>query len=308
MIPDSISISRFARRGANPMHCYEDQLIVTDSVENVEQFRSPCRIDAITVLVCLGGEAEYSINLRRYHVCADTIVVNFPGDVIQVHRAEQLRAYAVLMSSDYLSSLKIDFRERSDFYVSIHRNAVEHVPHGEIAALEPYYRLLKTNIEAHRPESRAVLSGLVQAFSYSIISLMRLCRGERDDAHAEEATYTRGQQIFDKFMALLKTHHTRERSVSFYAGEMCLTPNYMSGLVRDYSGRPAAAWINDYVILEARILLADRDLSIQEVACRLNFPSQSAFGKYFKQQTGMGPREYRSGTEKSITKTNDIRK
>ena len=34
-------------------------------------------------------------------------------------------------------------------------------------------------------------------------------------------------------------------------------------------------------------------MTVQEVAYALNFPTQSAFGKYFRQQVGMSPRQYR---------------
>lgn len=290
MEPNSLSIGQFRKRGLRSVLCYQDNLIVTDSVEDVEQFKSPCRIDAITVLVCLGGEVDCRINLRQYHIGADMLLVNFPGDVIQVQRAEGLHAYAVLLSSDYLSELQIDFRERSDFYLNVRRNAVACIPHAGIAALEPYYHLLKSNILTQHAESPRVLCGLVQAFSYTIISMMRLFRREEETVAAGNP---RSQQLFNKFMALLKLYHTSERSVTFYANRLCLTPNYLSGLIKEYSGRTATEWINDYVILEAKILLNHSDMSIQEVAYRLNFPTQSAFGKYFKQQTGVGPKRYR---------------
>ena len=65
------------------------------------------------------------------------------------------------------------------------------------------------------------------------------------------------------------------------------------GVIKEYSGKSAVEWINEFVILEAKIMLKNTDLSIQKIAFRLNFATQSAFGKYFKLQTGMGPKAYR---------------
>ena len=48
------------------------------------------------------------------------------------------------------------------------------------------------------------------------------------------------------------------------------------------------------MVLEAKTLLKYSDLSIQEIAYRLNFSTQSFFGKYFKHQTGMSPTEYKT--------------
>ena len=59
------------------------------------------------------------------------------------------------------------------------------------------------------------------------------------------------------------------------------------------SGRTAAEWIDDYVVLEAKNLLKYSTMSIQEIAYCLNFPNQSFFGKYFRSHTGMTPSAYR---------------
>ena len=47
-------------------------------------------------------------------------------------------------------------------------------------------------------------------------------------------------------------------------------------------------------ITEAKYLLDNTDLSIKEIATKLNFPTQSFFGKYFKQYVGISPKEYRN--------------
>ena len=86
----------------------------------------------------------------------------------------------------------------------------------------------------------------------------------------------------------------QERSVTFYAEQLCITPKYFSMLVKKLSGKSAAQWIDNYVILEAKNLLKYSDMSIQEIAYQLNFSTQSFFGKYFKHQTGMSPTEYRN--------------
>ena len=47
------------------------------------------------------------------------------------------------------------------------------------------------------------------------------------------------------------------------------------------------------LVSEAKQLLEGSDLSIKEIANQLNFPTQSFFGKYFKQYVGISPKEYR---------------
>ena len=103
----------------------------------------------------------------------------------------------------------------------------------------------------------------------------------------------RCEVIFDDFMHLLEQHCRRERNVSFYAEQLNITPKYFSSAIKQVSGKTAARWIDDAVILEAKTMLKFSGLSIQEIAYRLNFSTQSFFGKYFKQHTGVSPSRYK---------------
>lgn len=99
--------------------------------------------------------------------------------------------------------------------------------------------------------------------------------------------------LFNEFMSLLQQYNKRERNVSFYARQLNITPKYLSSVVKEVSGKTAARWIDESVILEAKTLLKYSGMSIQEIAYHLNFSTQSFFGKYFKQHTGTSPSRYK---------------
>lgn len=68
----------------------------------------------------------------------------------------------------------------------------------------------------------------------------------------------------------------------------------ISTIIKEKTGDSALQWIVRMVITEAKQLLEESDLSIKEIADQLNFPTQSFFGKYFKQYVGVSPKEYRN--------------
>ena len=74
-----------------------------------------------------------------------------------------------------------------------------------------------------------------------------------------------------------------------------MSVNYLSTVVKNYTGKTAGDWIDEYVILEAKSLLRFSGLNIQQIAYQLNFPTQSAFGKYFKNKTGLSPKRFMCG-------------
>ena len=82
--------------------------------------------------------------------------------------------------------------------------------------------------------------------------------------------------------------------MAFYADKLCLTPKYLSKLIKQASGRSAPDWIDDFVILEAKNLLKYTDLTIKEIVYKLHVPNPSVFFKFFKAHTGLTPSEYRN--------------
>ena len=104
---------------------------------------------------------------------------------------------------------------------------------------------------------------------------------------------TRAEVIFTKFIKLVETHFRQERRVSWYAQQLCITAKYLSETVKNVSRRTPNEWIDNYVILELRVLLRNSTKNIKEISEELNFPNQSFMGKYFKEHVGMSPSQYR---------------
>jgi AraC-like DNA-binding protein len=84
-----------------------------------------------------------------------------------------------------------------------------------------------------------------------------------------------------------------ERRVSWYAEQIGITPKYLSEMVKQVSKRTPNEWIDNYVMLEIRVLLKNTTKSIKEIADAVNFPNQSFLGKFFKEHMGMSPSEFR---------------
>ena len=99
--------------------------------------------------------------------------------------------------------------------------------------------------------------------------------------------------MFESFLKTVATHYKQQRSVTFYADKLYLTPKYLSCVIKEISGKSAGEWIDEQVILAAKALLKSSNMTIQEISVELNFANQSFFGKYFKQHTGISPKAYR---------------
>ncbi len=96
-----------------------------------------------------------------------------------------------------------------------------------------------------------------------------------------------------RFRKALIEHAIKERDIRFYAELLHIHPKHLGRVVKVETGITAGRWIQNQVVLEAKIHLQNLSLSIAQVAGILNFPDQSTFGKYFKKYAGMNPQKYR---------------
>lgn len=288
MITNEISVERLLEQDIPELVRFHKDIVMVNNFDDMSLFAHPVRLKATTVLVCLKGSIDCNINLHRFIITENHLLINFADDIIHINKTENLVGYAIIISQEYLQHIQLDFRFRAQNFLSLRDNGPVPIPYDELTYLKPYYTLLKKNMEEGNAE---VIKGLAIALSYTITSLLhkyqqtRMPESEKDEPRAK--------QLFNKFMKLLSAYHTKERSLQFYADKMCLTPKYVSGAIKSFSGKGALDWINEYVVLEAEMMLRYTEMSVQEIAYALNFPTQSAFGKYFKQQAGMSPREYR---------------
>lgn len=288
MKPNEINIEKFLARNLPGCINFNNDIVLVTDIAAVNLLTHPTRLAATTALLCVEGEIECSVNLKRFTIRPNGLLVNFSGDIIQIHRADNVKGYAAIISQNYTHELQLDFRLSSESFINVRGSGAVSIGASDIETFRHYVALLKKFIARG---NALVLRALSQALAYTVLDLVNSYRSEHAESTGEQS---RSQLLFEKFMRLLAAHHDRERNLSFYAGKMFLSPKYVSGMVKAYSGKSACEWINEYVILEAKIMLRYSDRSIQQIAYQLNFPTQSAFGKYFKEQVGCSPRAYRS--------------
>ncbi|KAA6326959.1 Arabinose operon regulatory protein [termite gut metagenome] len=96
-----------------------------------------------------------------------------------------------------------------------------------------------------------------------------------------------------KFMFLVAKNYHLHREVEYYVNELCITPRYLSSVIKEKTGAGALSWINTMVIRQAKHLLRNNKMSVLQVSDELNFANPSFFGQYFKKHTGMTPKNFR---------------
>ena len=101
--------------------------------------------------------------------------------------------------------------------------------------------------------------------------------------------------LLRNFIGLLYNgEYVRNRDLEFYASRLCITPHYLSEICKKISGKPASYWIDRFTMQEITRLLRQKELSLSEIAERMNFSSLSYFSRYIRKRLGIHPTGYRN--------------
>jgi AraC-like DNA-binding protein len=77
------------------------------------------------------------------------------------------------------------------------------------------------------------------------------------------------------------------------AGELNLSPHYLSDLLKQETGKTAIELIHIYLVSEAKNLLKGSDNNIAETAYALGFENLPYFSRLFKKQVGVSPNQFK---------------
>jgi AraC-like DNA-binding protein len=82
-------------------------------------------------------------------------------------------------------------------------------------------------------------------------------------------------------------------TVQLLSKQLHLSPDYLSDMLRAYTGQSTQQHIHNKLIEKARELLSNTTISTAEVAYALGFEHPQSFNKLFKQKTRLSPMEFR---------------
>lgn len=251
------------------------------------------KLEGFMVFMIRSGEMEIEFNsVKSVFTTNSWIVLGFGTQIRFLPQTNPDNNVAILFfHASFLQGININYAAINT-PVMVDRTSPDVVlTDDESAIVWRYIELLRLNSLAdinHQIE-RNVASSLLSALIYQLVDFHYRRLGNFGNAKGPRAS--RSAYVHD-FIKLVHVYYTKERSVAFYASKLFISSKYLSLLVKEATGKSAARWIDEFVLMEAKNLLRFSGKNVQQVAYSLNFSNQSSFGKYFKHLTGMSPTEY----------------
>ena len=244
----------------------------------------PYRLQEGRIAIITNGRARVLINLIEYIFRPNYISLIAPGSIIQIIETSQdFDAHMMAIEHNFLPvSGKEEFFAH---FLQRKKNLLLPLTTTEQVQIENFITVMWDVLQ--EPVFRKeVIQHLLAGLLYNIEYIAK------NKGQSESSPLTHQNDIFQRFISLVNTYSKTERNVSFYADKLCLTPRYLNTVIRQASQQTVMDWINQSIILEAKVLLKHSNLLVYQISDELNFPNPSFFSKFFKRMTGMTPHEY----------------
>ena len=285
---DSVRIEKHAGLEPRGNVIYNDgELALIDDIHNLD-FEPSRQLDIFAIALVLEGKAQVRINGTLYEARKNDLFVCTPNNFVESGLLSLgCRSYCICVSTDYMKRV-LPLAENSwdiRFFFAEHPICALSPEEAEVFC--QYYNLLRVKVKRPSLNQKKVVGALLLAFIYDMQSML-----DRVVQHRPRP-FTASEELFKRFVNLLSASSPKARSVSGYAASLNVTPKYLSAVCKQVCGQRPSRVIDRFVCRDIEYLLKHSTKSIKEIACELDFPNLSFFGKYVKKHFGTSPKAYR---------------
>lgn len=266
----------------------EELLIDVVTLDNIRQHINKHPLHTLSyydITFITSGAGHLTMDGERYALCRGDIVFSKPGEVRAWDKCDLPQGYALIFEEEFLLSF---FNDRSFIqnlsYFSRDRASAKMTAVGIYSRIENLIQNIIAEINNGQSKDKHILRALL----YEILTLLN-----REYSKQWVIASRLRNRYADDFIHLVDRDFKIHHDTAHYAGELCITPNYLNEIVQKSMGISPKCYLRNKLIQEAKILLAYSSLSVSEVADQLNFESSSYFIRFFRKQTDLTPLQYR---------------
>ncbi|WP_336516544.1 helix-turn-helix transcriptional regulator [Pollutibacter soli] len=200
--------------------------------------------------------------------------------------------FTLLIHPDYLMNYPLAKKIKEYGFFSYAANEALHLSDSEKSTIISIFKNIETELQ-----------GRIDDFSHDVIisqieSLLTYSNRfyKRQFITRKAVSNDLLQQLEEILDNCFKDEHTLKHglpSVQFLAGQLNLSPGYLSDMLRSLTGQNAQQHIHNKLIQKAKEKISTTNLSISQIAYELGFEHPSSFNKLFKSKTNLSPLKFR---------------
>lgn len=261
--------------------------ILTSKVSFHELFKGDC----FSILIVNSGFLSIQIKDTKINLSANELVVIPTRTSCEIlNKCDQLRISLVSFSAAFIfkNSIRRPPIGYFEFFVT-KSSAKVSLKNKEAVLLVDLFKLIDSK---RRSSEQHAFKNEVLLFSFNLL-LYELAAIYSSYSWPIKIRHSRKEKLVMQFFRILEMNCKTQHSVKFYADALLITTGHLTKTVKEVTEKTTKQFIEEAIVLEAKILLQDNDLTILDIIEALQFCNASSFSNFFKKYTSMSPSEYR---------------
>jgi AraC-like DNA-binding protein len=233
------------------------------------------------------GQQEYDFN-------EGVMLFMAPGQVfgIKTEGHEKPSGWMLMLHPDYLWNTRLSTAIKHYEYFDYATHEALFLSKKEEEAIINIFKIIRqeyhTNIDSFSRNIIIAQLELLLSYSERFYNRQFITRSIANKNILEQL-----EEILNGYFAKDSLVETGIPTVQEVAGQLHVSPKYLSGLLKNLTGKNTQQHIRQRLIEKAKEKLSTTELSVSEIAFQLGFEHSQSFSRLFKSKTNVSPLEFR---------------
>jgi AraC family transcriptional regulator, transcriptional activator of pobA len=255
--------------------------------KHYQHLHRPHRHSFYHLVLFTKGKGSHTIDFEKFPVKPYQIYFMIPGQVHSWHFEGEVDGYIVHFNEVLFTTFLQNghYLDRFYFFGGNAEDGICQLPASVQSQVTSLFEAMLLEVGESKEQNLDIIRvKLLELF----ITVDRSCTSRKGKNVAPQKL-----TLLRSFQSLIDKHFRTIRLPKEYADLLYVTPNHLNALCQDLVGKTTGDLIRDRVLLEAKRLLTNADMTVTEIAYDLNFQDNSYFNRFFKKNVGVTPDDFR---------------
>ena len=228
----------------------DDDLLLTEHINKAPMPTEPRKMNFILIGLCTKGRIEYRLDTQEMIINpGDILIVSDKHVVDKYQPSPDMEGLCMMLSVNFFHEIIQNVRDVNSLFLFARSHPVMSLDRKEQDTFKEYFQVIKQKIgDNGNFFHKDLIRTLLLAMFYDVGNIINRVR-------KLDKPQTRAEAIFTNFIKMVEANYKHERRISWYAIQLGITPKYLSETVKAVSRRTPNEWVDNYVMMELRVLL-----------------------------------------------------
>lgn len=264
-------------------------------------FSDDVRLNCLLMLFCMEGQLCVRLNEKDIELSAGVCMIVPPNSLLG-HATTSPGCVATLLgySLQAVSSLLQGSQEAWRLFTLLTQRPLIYNDQRYLHdRMRTFLNILRYRTRNNDPYIEQLSYHLFAALFFDVINDIRVPHIADSSVPSGTQGRYRAESIYQQFLMMLNEDDGEHRSVAYFAEKLCISPKYLSKIVRAYTQQSAQHVILAHVVERLKVELKHSDLSMKQISEKFHFENYPAFCKFVKSHLGITARQFRAGLKAS---------